>query len=376
MTQRPDLPSDDPPVAPGESTTTLLRRNPVAAVAIAVVLAASAGGFAYVGGLFSPGRLSATRVADAIETTGGGAHVGFRRAHAKGICIAGSFTGSAAARGLSRAAVFDGAAVPVTGRFAEGTPDPYAKDPAVGVRSMALQLQPIGGGEWRTGMNDTPGLHVATPEAFYENVVASTPDPATGKPDPAKMAAYLARHPESAAFMARMKAKPLAAGFAGDSYNSVNAFVFVAPDGTRRLVRWSMRAVEPFTTLAPADRAGRAANYMFTDLLARVAKGPITWRLVATLAKPGDPNRASEVWPADRQTVDMGTLVIDHVESEATGNCQDINFDPLILPPGIAPSDDPILFARSAVYATSFRRRAGERKPPSAVADQFAGERP
>jgi hypothetical protein len=109
----------DSPDAPGETTLGLLRRHSVSAAVIAVVLAATVGGFAYVGGFVSPGRLSSGRMADALEATGGGAHVGFRRAHAKGICIAGTFTGSAAARGLSRAAVFGGDAVPVTGRFAE-----------------------------------------------------------------------------------------------------------------------------------------------------------------------------------------------------------------------------------------------------------------
>lgn len=369
---RPDDPSD----TQGETTLGLLRRNPVPAAAIAVVLAASVGGIAYVGGFLSPGRLSSDRIANALEATGGGAHAGFRRAHAKGICIAGTFTGSAAARDLSSATVFGGAAVPVTGRFAEATPDPYAKDPMVGVRSMALRLQPQGGAEWRTGMNDTPGLHVSTPEAFYENAVASVPDPRTGKPDPARMAAYLARHPESAAFLARMKAKPLAAGFANDSYNSVDGFLFVAADGTRRLVRWTMQAEDPFATLTADDRKGRSANYAFEDLLARIGRGPAKWRLVATIAEPGDPNRAAEVWPSGRRTVEMGELVIGHVESETTGNCQDINFDPLVLPPGIAASDDPIPYARSAVYATSFRRRAGEHKPPSAVANQSAGTRP
>ena len=48
------------------------------------------------------------------------------------------------------------------------------------------------------------------------------------------------------------------------------------------------------------------------------------------------------------------------VAPEAKGNARDINFDPLVLPPGIEPSDDPLLSARSAVYAASFRRRAGE----------------
>ena len=55
------------------------------------------------------------------------------------------------------------------------------------------------------------------------------------------------------------------------------------------------------------------------------------------------------------------------VESEAAGNCRDVNFDPLMLPSGIAPSDDPLLVARSAVYAASFARREGENKQPGAV---------
>ena len=55
------------------------------------------------------------------------------------------------------------------------------------------------------------------------------------------------------------------------------------------------------------------------------------------------------------------------METEAPGNCRDINFDPLVLPAGIEPSDDPILSARSATYSQSFTRREGETKAPSAV---------
>jgi catalase len=362
-----------PPHRPSPSTFALLRSRPLHAIGIGAILAATVGAFAYVGGFFTPERLSASRMIDAINGTGGGAHAGFRRAHAKGICIGGAFVGSAAGRAISKAAVFQGAAVPVTGRFASGAPDPYLKDPEVGTRSMALSLRPAGAEEWRMAINDTLGLAVSTPQAFYENAVASARVPATGKPDPAKMAAFLARHPEAAAFMARMKAKPPASGFANDSFNSINGFIFVAADGTRRLVRWSMQAEDPFATLIPEERKGRGANYMAEDLLKRVAQGPITWRLIATIARPGDPNRAAELWPSDRQQVDMGRLTIDHVESEAAGNCRDVNFDPLILPSGIAPSDDPIPFARSAVYSESFRLRTGEHSPPPAVAGRSAG---
>ena len=354
-------------------TLDLLRRNPVQVAAIGIVLAMVVGVLAYVAGYLTPHRLSASRIVDAMEVSGGGPYEGFRRAHAKGICITGAFLATPGARSLSSAAVFGGLPVPVTGRFAESPPDPYGADAAAGVRSMALRLQPQEGAEWRMAINDTLGLAVSTPQAFYEYQVASRPDPRTGKPDPTNMGAYLRKHPETVAFAARMKAKPLASGFANDSYNSVDGFIFVAPDGGRQLVRWSMQAEDVFATLTPEERASRSGNYLFDDLLGRVARGPMKWRLVATIAVPGDPNKAAEVWPSERRHVEMGELTISHAESEATGNCRDLNFDPLVLPPGIEPSDDPIPFARSAVYSESFRRRSGEPKPPSAIANRSAG---
>ena len=65
--------------------------------------------------------------------------------------------------------------------------------------------------------------------------------------------------------------------------------------------------------------------------------------------------------------MDVGTLTLDQVESDETSVARDINFDPLVLPAGIAPSDDPLLSARSAVYSQSFTRREGEAKQPSAI---------
>ena len=78
-------------------------------------------------------------------------------------------------------------------------------------------------------------------------------------------------------------------------------------------------------------------------------------------------NNATIPWPASRTHVDTGTLTIDQIQDEADGPCRTINFDPLVLPSGIAPSNDPLLSARSAAYSQSFRRRAGEKAEPSAV---------
>jgi catalase len=60
-------------------------------------------------------------------------------------------------------------------------------------------------------------------------------------------------------------------------------------------------------------------------------------------------------------------LTIDRIDSEDVSPARDINFDPLVLPNGIAGSSDPLLSARSAAYSRSFTRREGEQKSPSAI---------
>jgi catalase len=95
--------------------------------------------------------------------------------------------------------------------------------------------------------------------------------------------------------------------------------------------------------------------------------------LIVTIGQAGDPtNDATQAWPEGRQQVDAGMVTIDRASSEDTGRCTAVNYDPLVLPAGIEPSDDPLLSARSAVYARSFTLRADEdhEKPPSAVTPQ------
>ena len=90
--------------------------------------------------------------------------------------------------------------------------------------------------------------------------------------------------------------------------------------------------------------------------------------MIITLAAPGDPtDNATQAWPAGRTQVDAGTVVIDRASADTRGPCNDITFDPLVLPAGIQPSNDPLLSARSAAYASSFTRRATDAPPRASV---------
>ncbi|WP_295685773.1 catalase family peroxidase [uncultured Nevskia sp.] len=338
------------------------RRNPLPALAaIAAIIAAMALAFAWVGGWLTPSKLTPARFVDVIEKANGEVSAGYRRAHAKGVCIAGTFESNGAGAALSKARVFAAGKLPVLGRMSIGGGSPHAADSGGRVRSLSLQLIADDGQEWRTAMNSFPVFMVATAQGFYDLNVASTADPATGKPDPAKMAAFGKAHPEAAPFFEWAKTAPWSTSLASTTYNGVNAFRFVDAAGGSRYVRWSMRPQTPFEAMDAEQLKAADPNFLSADLATRLAAGPLRWDLVVTVAAASDPIAdPTKAWPEDRQQIVVGTLIVDRTEPQINGACRDINFDPLVLPTGIEGSDDPILAARSAIYSVSFNRREHE----------------
>ena len=367
--------ANDPNLSTRYQLGSLANKGALARLAlIGVAILAVVGCFAFVGGWLSPYRLTQARMIDRFEQVNG-VWPGFRRNHAKGVCIAGYFNSNGEGVQLSTAAVFRARRVPVIGRLSLAGGHPYMADGPAAVRAMGLAFRPPSGEEWRTAMIDIPVFIVKDPEGFYEQLLASQPDPATGKPDPAKMKEFLDHHPETARALQIVQANPFSSGFANASYNGLHAFRLVNAGGASTPVRWSMVAVDPFEPEPPAQPAAQDKNYLFDAAIARIERAPVAWRLVLTIGEAGDPsNDATIPWPSGREHIDVGTLTIDNIGGEAPGNCRDVNFDPLVLPSGIEPSDDPLLSARSAAYSTSFTRRAGEPKKPSAVQTPDSGK--
>lgn len=334
---------------------------------IGAVIAGIAALFAYAGGWLTPRALTPARIADGFEQVSG-RHPGFRRNHAKGVSVSGYFESNGQGAALSKASVFQPGRWPVIGRFSLSGGNPNQADAAATVRGFGIRFSLPKGEEWRTAMINLPVFPVRTPQAFYDQLLASAPDPATGKPDPEKMRAFLAEHPESAAAIAVIRGEPRSSGFENSSFNSLNAFRFMNTAGTTVAVRWSLTPVESFKPASTSDSASTDKNQLFDALIASVHQHPLQWHMIITVARPGDrTDDATIPWASDRPHVDVGTLTIDRVESDDTSAARDINFDPLILPDGMTASDDPLLSARSAVYSQSFTRREGERKNPSPV---------
>jgi catalase len=323
---------------------------------IAIVVGIGAAIFAYTAGWFSPQRLTPDKVVAAFAPPTGVA-LGHRRNHAKGICFTGVFEANGAGSELSQARVFARGQYPVLGRFNLGTADANAPDATVRVRGLGIQISTPDGQEWRSAMINPPVFTVSTPQAFYELLRASH------SKDPNAMKAFAAAHPEFAKFGDWAKNGPWTGSYAEERYNGLNSFVFVDGSGVEHAVRWSLLPAAQPVVVSPDELAKRGPDFLEQEIAQRVASEPQRWTMVVTVAKPGDPTADPTVaWPADRRSIEVGTLIAQHVQAERNGPCRDINFDPSVLPSGMRTSDDPFPAARSSAYAKSYDLRTAEAK--------------
>jgi catalase len=348
---------------PSWGGVSISRRNLIlGAAAVGGFLAVDLGALLYVNNWIGPVRLTPQVFLDGFEEVFG-RQSGFRRNHAKGVVVEGYFDSNGNGHELSKAAVFRPGRTPVVGRFSLSGGFPAMEDsPTIG-RGLGLAFGFPGGHQWRTAMINLTVFLDNSPQGFYDRLLASKVVGATGESDPAAMRRFLAKHPETARAMAINEANPPTPGFTDSTYRSLIAFYFVNEAGTRTPVRWS---------LVPLQRALPPSvdphNGLFIPLVRQMRAGPLRWRLMLTVGAPSDPvDDATLPWPDDRRVIDAGLLTLNSIHTDRPGNARDINFDPLVLPEGIEPSEDPLLSARSAVYGASYRRRTGEPSMPPIV---------
>ena len=132
-----------------------------------------AGLFVYASGWLTPHALTPTALVNMFEHLDG-KHPGFRRNHAKGVCVTGYFESNGQGQSLSTAEVFRPGRVPIVGRFALAGGQPYQADTPHTIRSLAILFKQPDGEEWRTGMINIPVFVVNTPQDFHDFAVASS----------------------------------------------------------------------------------------------------------------------------------------------------------------------------------------------------------
>jgi catalase len=341
------------------------RRVLLGAAAVGGFLVVDIGAVLYAGGWVGSGkRLTRHTFIDGFKWANG-PQIGFRKNHGKGVAVAGYFDSNGNGREISKAKVFQPGRTPVQGRFSLASGNAHQADTAASARGLGLAFGYPGGEQWRTAMLNLPVFPDNSPQGFYDRLIAGKVSPATGKPDPKANAQFLAAHPETAAAMKIIAAAPKTSGFGDSPFHGLNAFYFVNAAGTRTPVRWSFI---PLQQPGQSTASSSDPNFLFNDLIRRFRAGPLQWRLLLTMGTADDQvHDATLPWPADRRSIDAGTLTLTTVSTEAPGNARDINFDPLVLPPGIERSEDPLLSPRSAVYAASHTLRANEPTSTPAV---------
>jgi catalase len=332
-----------------------LNPSPLKAV---VVIGATIGvaviAFAHTAGWLTPDRLTPTKLVAALQSPKGPA-LGHRRNHAKGICFTGTFDANGEGSELSKAKLFERGQYPVVGRFNIGGADPKIPDPMAQVRGLGIRITSIDGQEWRSAMIDAPVFAAPTPRAFFEFLTAIS------SKDPNAFKQYSSAHSEILTFISWVKDHSRTESWTEDRFNSLDSFVFIDKSGAKNVVRWSFIPSAKPATISSAELAKRDPDFLEEDIIQRVDTAPQRWNLMITVANPGDPTSdPTRAWPADRRSLDVGTLTVRQISPEVDGPCRDINFDPTVLPAGITMSDDPFPAARSAAYRVSFNGRMAE----------------
>ncbi len=302
-------------------------------------------------------------IVDALGAVNGGPHPGFRAVHAKGTVCKGTFTPTPEAAKFSRAAHLQGEPVDATIRFsnASGHPRTPDADPIAG-RGMAVKFHLPDGRE--TDLVSVPLVVflARTPEDFLELTRARIPDPETGQPDPEKLGAYLAEHPETG--VALQKGLPKLApttSFATSDYRALHAFCLVDAGGGTHWGRyvWEPEAGTEYLTDEERDAASR--DYLQEEIRERLGSGIARFTLEFTLAREGDPLDDPTVeWEGEREVVELGELEVIEVVEDAETPESPLVFDPMRLTDGIEPSADEILAARPKAYSVSIERRTAD----------------
>ena len=286
---------------------------------------------------------------------------GFRRSGAKGICATGEFTGSAEGRALSTASAFSGKPVPVIVRFSVGGASPKAPDNARTQRNMALQFNLPGGETRQMGNISAPVFGAATPEQFFGRLQSLQPDPATKKPDPAKIKTFADANPEVLLQGRYFASQPVPASFGSINYWGVHAFGFINAKGNKQFGKWIFEPADGTQGLSDEEAKTKGPSFLFDDLRQRVAAGKVAFNFNLQLAQASDRIDSAVVpLPDDRRKVNLGRLVVKSVAADSGGECVNITFNPMVLPKGVEPSADPLLPARAAPYVVGLGRRLGE----------------
>jgi catalase len=282
-------------------------------------------------------------------------------AHAKGILLEGTFTPTPEAKELTKAYHFNNT-VPVTVRFSNSTGIPVIpdNDANAGPRGFAVRfhLPEKDGKRQHTDIigHSTPFFPVPNGQEFANLLKAIGASQQPDLPHPTPIEQYLGGHPAALAFVTAPK--PFPHSFGTEPYFALTAYKFINAEGKETYVRWEVFPEAGLEHYGEEEAKALGANYLSDEITERVAKGPVSFKILAQIAEEGDEvNDTTVKWPESRRKVELGTVKLTSVAADQAATQKTTIFDPEQRVEGVENSNDPLIAFRAALYLISGRER-------------------
>ena len=280
-----------------------------------------------------------------------GRHDGFRALHAKGILFKAGFKATPEAAEFTRAVHMQGAEIPATVRFSNGSGNPNHPDYAPDPRGFAIKMYLPDDSRTDIVAVSNSLFPTRTPDGFVALLEAQKA--------PWKMPLFFARYPSAL----RVVPKTIPTlrpprSYATIPYYGIHAFKWIDAHGDERYVRYTLKPEKEEPRLGPREARGRGRDYLREEIRQRVEQGRVRFTFEVQIAESGD--RADDpttAWPSSRRRVQVGTFEITGLETEREQGSDVLVFDPTRVTDGIELSDDAVLQFRPKAYDASVRRR-------------------
>lgn len=279
---------------------------------------------------------------------------GKRRNHTKGFCFDATLIPHDKAIQQYSSSVLFSKNLEVIGRLSHKGGNSDAADDVPADYGMSLAIATGGENHHLMSMNTLDFFPVATPEAFAQFMIAKTKGGDAVK-------AFKNKSPDLRRFKKHQSTKlKTLTPYEGNTFNSINSFYLLDAQGKKTAVRWSFIPSKKQKIVKTPKH-----NFFFENMQENLKTQGVTWDMVVTLANPNDiVENAAIPWKGEHKKIIAAKLKVKRIQSEQKGSCDRINYDPMVLSEGFAPSADPLLQARRNAYALTFSKRIYEQTKP------------
>ncbi|KFM23952.1 Catalase isozyme 2 [Auxenochlorella protothecoides] len=265
-----------------------------------------------------------------------------------------------------------GVQTPIIARFStvvheRGSPETL-RDP----RGFAVKFYTREGNFDMVG-NNFPVFFVRDSIKFPDMVHALKPNPKTNIQEPWRFADFFSHHPEAMhMFTFLMDDEGVPKDYRHMIGSGVHTFKLLNGDGRETLIKWHWRPSCGVANLATpeeiAEVQGANHQHATADLWDAVASGDYPeWGLFIQTMDPADEDKfefdpldVTKVWPEDRFPLQpVGRMVLNKNPDNFFAENEMLAFNPGLIVPGIAYSDDKLLQGRIYSYSDTQRYRLG-----------------